>query len=284
MKEKQTISAFKMLMKFMIKILLYGLLVSVVGIYLQNYIINSLGEMKPIMELGIIYVLGIILDFLIIFLSTISIRRKYQVKENAKKIVLLVLTIVIFLMCLITTIQIHDVYKDLFEMNSNMFLLILYLIILVPRLIMLIYPAKVIKVEEIKEEPKQINTYKIESEKTNYQQVDTTSNQVIDESIKYDKVEEVWMDKVKKLEEKDILIVPEVKKEEVKSEVTLSPISIKQNEEEPVSLDNSTNKTAVSFEGFNVTNYSRGFEKTCSKCGMVISTDMQNCPRCGNQL
>lgn len=283
MKEKKTVNSFKIITRFILCFLFYGILIGIVGIYIQNYLFDMLGDLNPITELGIVYILGIILDLIIIFLSTIGIKRKYQVKKNDKKIIILVLVLIMFIMCSLTTMQVHEAFvNDFKNIDSKVFFIALYPIILVPRLLMLIYPSKAINIEQVIEEPQiQTKTYKIESDEPIYKEVDIINNQVIGESID-SKIEEIWTDEVKKIEGKDILIVPEIKEKDIEQKLT--PIGIKTGDgiKEEVKFVN--NNGIFTFNGFDGVEPIQQNTKTCPNCGMKTNLEIQNCPNCGNQL
>ncbi len=309
--ERKSVSSFKIILYWFILLLILGCVLS----FLPQFLFNNFVSLDAFPKLLIALVLGIVTDLLLIFITTNIISKRYKTSHKTK----LLLTLIIMIFSLIITftnyysyiLDVKDIFSNYFDEIFPSFvsyayflsLVFIYVIILVPRLISVLFVSKKLYVEEVvlqQELPK----YKIESEEPVYQKVDTTTNQVINGKIETEK-EDVWNDD-KSLEEKDILIVPEKKEEAVPPIVPTPSISVKPMVQEKKEDFNSdlTKEGAIPFEGLipGVNPYEKPVEvkkvvnnepisypsehvdRLCPNCGAKVSESATTCFMCGKTL
>lgn len=316
MKEKKIISAGKMILHFIQNWLLWAIIINLASVFIQGLLMLLLKNTSIWLQTIINYIYSILIDFIVLVLTTTFVNRKYKINKDDQKKVNYCLIIMTILLALVSTYVSVTEYNNLIagvvdpgfsdplaRLSSNQlqFMLVLYPIILIPRLIILLYPIAKLNVATITLETHQKPTIKIETEEPVYQQINTQTNEVVEGNVNPTDTN-VWEDEIRKLDEKDILIVPQVK-EEVKEEVPSIAIKPIAEVKPEVPVTEKTVDGIIKFEGLipgvsindnkkeepkkvptqPVSQYHQE-ERICPNCGAKVSENATTCFMCGKSL
>ena len=315
MKERKSISSFKIVLYWFILLIVIGIFISFLPQLFITHMLSNYWNLSGVLSYAMCIIVGLITDTLLIIIVTKLVSKKYF---TTRKISLLLMSAILLFGLLINFTNYFWIIQVI-EATYASFLLqflpvvtpygliwsfgITYILVVIPRMLFIPYVSKKLYVKEVvvsEDKPK----YKIESEQPIYEKVDTTTNQNID-NIVNNTSEDVWNDN-KTLSEKDILIVPKV--EQTTNPTETPKISIKKQLEVVVPKEEVKDLKVfvIPFEGLipgvnpnavkeqpvvqnkpinePIVYPSEQVERLCPNCGAKVSDSATTCFMCGKSL